>query len=327
MALLAQLKSGLARSSAKLSDGITGIFTQAKLDDTTLEALEELLIEADMGPALAAEFTGSLAKQKFDKAVSAEEVKSFLAGEIAKILQPVALPLNPHPNPLPERERGQREETAPSPFQGEGRDEGVCVIMMVGVNGNGKTTTIGKLAHQFKGQGKKVMLAAGDTFRAAAVEQLQEWGRRADIPVITGAPESDPASVAFRAYEEAKKTGADILLIDTAGRLHNKANLMQELQKMEKVLKKIDESAPHHVVQVLDATTGQNAVSQVAAFKDTAGVTGLIVTKLDGTAKGGIVAALARQFKLPIHYVGTGEGIDDLSPFEPFDFAKNLLNL
>ena len=195
---------------------------------------------------------------------------------------------------------------------------------MVGVNGNGKTTTIGKLAAQFKGQGLKVMMAAADTFRAAAVEQLQVWGERSQIPVVTGESESDPASVAFRAYEQAKAGGYDVLLIDTAGRLQNKANLMAELQKIIKVLKKIDDSAPHHIIQVLDATTGQNALSQVQAFGDVAKVTGLIITKLDGTAKGGIVVALAKQCRIPIHFIGTGEGIDDLSQFEPIDFSNNL---
>jgi fused signal recognition particle receptor len=301
MNFLAKLKTGLSKSSGRLSDGITGIFTKTRLDDEALEALEELLIEADLGASLAAELTNALSSQRFDKEVSGEEVKEFLAGEIAKILAPHAAPLNPDRSLKP------------------------AVIMVVGVNGNGKTTTIGKLAHRFKGQGLSVMLAAADTFRAAAVEQLQVWGTRTAIPVITGAHESDPASVAFRAYEEAKAKGADVLLIDTAGRLQNKTNLMQELQKIYKVLKKIDANAPHYVIQILDATTGQNAISQVQTFKEMASVTGLIVTKLDGTARGGIVVALAKQFGLPIHAIGIGEGIDDLDAFQPTEFSRNLL--
>jgi len=288
---------------SKLTDGIGGIFTKRKLDAETLTALEDLLIEADLGARTAAELTASLSKQSFDKEISPEAVKTFLAAEIAKILQPVAVLLIP--------------DTTRKP----------TVMLVVGVNGSGKTTTIGKLASQLKMQGSQVMLAAADTFRAAAVEQLQEWGRRADIPVVTGAPESDPASVAYKAYEQAKTSQLDILLIDTAGRLHNKANLMSELQKISTVLKKIDASAPHHVIQVLDATIGQNTVTQVQAFKEMVNVTGLIVTKLDGTAKGGVVVALAQQFKLSIHAVGVGEGIDDLHQFEPFDFSRNLVGL
>ncbi len=328
MNFLARLKTGLSKSSSRLSDGITGIFTKARLDDAAIESLEELLIEADMGAKVATELSAALAKEKFDKEVSPEEIRTFLATEIAKILQPYAVPLDPHPNPLPKREREQSGLASPSPSQGEGRGEGVpCVIMMVGVNGNGKTTTIGKLAQQFKAQGLSVMLAAADTFRAAAVEQLQVWGQRVQVPVITGAPESDPASVAFNALEKAKASGVDVLLIDTAGRLQNKENLMAELQKIAKVLKKIDDTAPHHVIQVLDATTGQNAISQVQAFKETAEVTGLIVTKLDGTAKGGVVVALARQFGLPIHAIGVGEAVGDLDAFEAIDFSENLLFL
>jgi fused signal recognition particle receptor len=303
MNIFARLKSGISKSSGKLAEGIAGIFTKAKLDIHSLEALEELLIEADLGAKTAAELTATLADKKFDKEISQQEVRQFLSEEIATILTPVAKPL--------------ALDTAHKP----------SVILMVGVNGNGKTTTIGKLASQFKQQGKKVLLAAADTFRAAAVEQLQVWGTRTNIPVITGAHESDPASVAFRAYEQAKAEGADVLLIDTAGRLHNKANLMAELQKIIKVLQKIDASAPHHVIQVLDATTGQNALSQVQAFGEIAKVTGLVITKLDGTAKGGIVVALARQSQVPIHFIGTGEAIEDLQPFTASGFARNLLDL
>ncbi len=300
---LSRLKVGLSKSSTKIGSGITGIFTKRKLDAQTIEQLEELLIEADIGARLASEMTATLLRERFDKEISPEEVRLFLADEIAKVLQPHAKLLVPS------------------------REHKPTVMMMVGVNGNGKTTTIGKLASRYSAGGASVMLAAADTFRAAAVEQLQEWGRRSGIPVITGEHESDPASVAYKAYAQAKASGTDILLIDTAGRLQNKSNLMDELQKMCKVLKKIDESAPHHVVLVLDATTGQNALSQAQAFKEIVNVTGLIVTKLDGTAKGGVVVALAKQFGLPIHAIGVGEAIEDLDAFDAGDFAKNLVGL
>jgi len=303
MNFLTRLKSGLSKSSGKLTGGISDIFTKRKIDDESVEQLEELLIEADMGASVAAELSAALAKQRFDKNIPPEDVRKFLAEEIAKILSPFAVPLIP--------------DTTRKP----------CVIMMVGVNGNGKTTTIGKLAAQFKAQGLSVMLAAADTFRAAAVEQLQVWGTRNNVPVITGEHESDPASVAYRALEQAKEKNIDVLLIDTAGRLQNKSNLMSELGKTAKVLKKLDESAPHHVIQVLDATTGQNALTQVQAFKEVIGVTGLIVSKLDGTAKGGILVAIVKQSKLPIHAIGVGESIEDLAQFEDIDFARNLLNL
>ncbi len=300
---LQRLRQGLSKSSGKLTGGIAGIFTKRKLDSESLEDLEELLIEADLGANLAAELTAALAKNRFEKDTSPEDVRAFLAGEIEKILAPLARPLAP--------------DAAHKP----------TVIMMVGVNGNGKTTTVGKLASQYKAQGNKVMLAAVDTFRAAAVEQLQVWGERSDIPVVTGPAQSDPAAVAFKALEEARKENADVLLIDTAGRLQNKTNLMGELQKISKVLKKIDPAAPHHTVLVLDATTGQNALSQVQAFKEMVQISGIIITKLDGTAKGGIVVALAKQTGLPIHYIGIGEAIEDISPFEATDFTKNLLDL
>jgi fused signal recognition particle receptor len=301
MNFLFRLKSGLAKTSGKLGGGIGDIFSKRKLDATSIEELEELLIEADMGAAVAAELTAALSKQRFEKDIAPEEVRQFLATEITNILQPFAVPLT-------------IDNHKPT------------VIMVVGVNGNGKTTTVGKLAYQYKASGLTIMLAAADTFRAAAVEQLQEWGKRAGVDVVTGEPQSDPASVAFSAYERAKAQKTDVLLIDTAGRLHNKANLMLELQKISKVLKKIDAAAPHHVVLVLDATTGQNAISQLQAFKEMVQVSGLIVTKLDGTAKGGIIVALARQFKLPIHAIGVGEAIEDLNTFQPADFAENMLN-
>ncbi len=303
MSFLTKLKSGLSKTSGKLGGGITGIFTKRKLDDAALEELEDLLIEADIGAATAAQITGELSAQRFDKEMTDEEVRSFLADQITAILSPYTTPLMLDESQKP------------------------TVVLVIGVNGNGKTTTIGKLAHRYKAEGKRVMLAAADTFRAAAVEQLQVWGQRCDIPVITGPHESDPASVAYQAYEKAKADGVDVLLVDTAGRLHNKSNLMQELQKISNVLKKIDESAPHHVVQVLDATTGQNAVSQVSAFKEMIGVTGMVITKLDGTAKGGIVVALAKQFGLPIHAIGIGEAIEDLDSFEAKSFACNLVDL
>jgi len=302
MSFLARLKSGLSKSSGKIAGGITGIFTKARLEPESLEQLEELLIEADLGAKLAGELCENLRKQKFDKDITPEEIREFLASEIANILKPVSLPLT-------------IDHLPPT------------TILVIGVNGNGKTTTIGKLASKFKREGKKVMVAAGDTFRAAAIEQLQVWGARSDIPVVTGAHESDPASVAYAALDRAQKEQMDVLLIDTAGRLHNKENLMAELVKISKVLKKLDESAPQHVVLVLDATTGQNAIAQMQAFKDMIGVTGLIVSKLDGTAKGGIIVALAKQFGVTIHAVGVGEGIDDLDAFDATEFAKNLVGL
>jgi len=303
MSFLAKLKTSLSKTSGKLGGGIGDIFTKRKLDGDTLESLEELLIEADMGVAMAAQLCEVLSKKRFGKDIEPGEVRQLLAEEIAALLTPLATPLSINPTLKPE------------------------VVVMVGVNGNGKTTTIGKLASQRKAEGKKVMLAAADTFRAAAVEQLKVWGERSGIEVISGEPESDPASVAFRAYEQAKAQGVDVLFIDTAGRLHNKANLMAELQKIIKVLKKIDESAPHQVIQVLDATTGGNALSQARAFIEGVKVSGLIITKLDGTAKGGVVVALGRELKLPIHAIGIGEGIDDLSAFDAHDFARNLLDI
>lgn len=298
-----RLKSGLGKTTSRLSDGIVSIFTQEKLDDAALEQLEELLIAADMGVKTSAKVVAEFSKQRFDKGVSTDAVKTALAVTIGTVLKAVAKPLE--------------VDGVNTPY----------VIVMVGVNGNGKTTTMGKLALQFKGQGKKVMLAAVDTFRAAAVEQLQVWGERAGVPVIKGEPNADPASVAYKALEEAQAQQCDVLMIDTAGRLQNKSNLMQELQKILAVLKKLDASAPHAVVQVLDATTGQNAISQVQAFKEMVQATGLIVTKLDGSARAGVVVALAETFGIPIHAIGVGEGIEDLQPFNADDFAKSLVGL
>jgi len=269
------------------------------LDDDMLESLEELLITADMGVETALKLSARLAEGRFGKRVSTEEIKQALADEIAKVLEPVARPL-----PL----YAKRPQ----------------VVLVVGVNGSGKTTTIGKLASQLKASGKSVVIAAGDTFRAAAVEQLQIWGERAGVPVMTAPQGSDPASLAFDAMTKAEAEGTDILLIDTAGRLQNRADLMEELAKIVRVIRKKDPEAPHNTVLVLDATTGQNALSQVEIFQKIANVSGLVMTKLDGTAKGGILVALADRFALPIHAIGIGEKIDDLAPFDPEDFARAL---
>lgn len=296
-----RLKDGLSKTSSGLNYGIFSIFSKRKLDDESIEELEELLIRADLGAKVASRIVADFAKGKFDKEISPEDVKAGLASRIAAILEPVAVPVDINSKAKPH------------------------VMIVVGVNGNGKTTTIGKMAHLLKEGGWSVMMAAGDTFRAAAVEQLQVWGQRTNCDVVTGAAQADPASVMYQAYEKAQKQGADVLLVDTAGRLHNKNNLMAELQKIFKVLKKLNPEAPHSVLLVLDATTGQNALAQVEAFKEMVDVTGLVVTKLDGTAKGGVVIALAEKFGLPIHAIGVGEGVHDLRNFEATDFARNLL--
>lgn len=270
------------------------------LDDDMLETLEDLLIRADMGVDTAARVTANIAEGRYGKRVSASELRNALSSEVARILEPVAKPLPIYP-------------TRPQ------------VVLVVGVNGSGKTTTIGKLASQFRAAGKKVVIAAGDTFRAAAVEQLQVWGRRADVPVLTAPQGSDPASLAYDAFVKARDEGADLLLIDTAGRLQNRADLMEELAKIVRVIRKVDPKAPHNTLLVLDATTGQNALMQVEIFRKIADVTGLIMTKLDGTARGGVLVALADKFGLPIHAIGVGEQIDDLAPFDPEDFAKALI--
>ncbi|MEX0284223.1 MAG: signal recognition particle-docking protein FtsY [Paracoccaceae bacterium] len=272
------------------------------LDDDMLEQLEELLIAADMGVDTALRITANMAEGRFGKRLSTEEIKRLLASEIARVMEPVARPMPLYPK-TPQ------------------------VVLVVGVNGSGKTTTIGKLASQFRAAGKSVVIAAGDTFRAAAVEQLQVWGDRAGVPVLTAAQGTDPASLAFDALAKAKADGADLLLIDTAGRLQNRADLMEELAKIVRVLRKQDESAPHNTLLVLDATTGQNALNQVDIFRKIADVSGLVMTKLDGTAKGGVLVALADKFGLPIHAIGVGEQIDDLSPFDPEEFAAALTGL
>ena len=272
------------------------------LDDAMLESLEEVLIQADLGPETAVRVTANIAEGRFGKKVSTTELKEALAAEVARIMGPVARPL-----PL----YSQKPQ----------------VVLVVGVNGSGKTTTIGKLASQFKAAGKKVVIAAGDTFRAAAVDQLKVWGDRAGVPVLTAPEGSDPASLAFDALTRARADGADLLMIDTAGRLQNRADLMEELAKIVRVIRKVDPTAPHNTLLVLDATTGQNAVTQVDIFRKIADVSGLVMTKLDGTAKGGVLVALADRFGLPIHAIGVGEQIDDLSPFDPEDFARALVGL
>ncbi len=300
---LSRLKNGLQKTATKLSDGITAIFTKRKLDDETLAELEESLIAADMGPAASAKLVAEFARTRFGKDISDQEVKQALAEQITAVLGPLALPLV--------------IDTTKKPF----------VIMVVGVNGVGKTTTIGKLAQNYRGQGHSVMLAAGDTFRAAAISQLEIWGKRVGAEVFSGQQGGDSASVAFQAYEKAKANGTDILLVDTAGRLHNKNDLMQELAKIARVMKKFDESAPHATLLVLDATTGQNAHMQVEVFQKLVDITGLVVTKLDGSAKGGVLVALAERFKLPIHAIGVGEQAEDLQPFRAEDFARSLLGI
>ncbi len=300
---LGRLRAGLSRSSARITDGITGIFSDRKLDDDTLEELEELLIMADLGPATASRMTAELARTRFGKDVSPDEVRISLGQQILQALAPVARPLVIDPREKP------------------------TVIVMVGVNGTGKTTTIGKLARQWRDQGRKVVLAAGDTFRAAAIEQLQVWGQRADCPVLTRPQGSDAAALAFDAFTLAEAQGTDVLMIDTAGRLQNKATLMAELQKIVRVLGKKHEGAPHHTVLVLDATTGQNAFGQVEAFREITQISGLIVTKLDGSARGGVLVGLAERFKLPVHAIGVGERIEDLRPFDAGQFARSLMGL
>jgi len=332
MSFFNKLKDRLFKSSSKFDEGLDAIIAEAPaettgvapaqpdisaqkpgflaralgrdttarvLDDAMLESLEELLIQSDMGVETALKVAAALAEGRFGKKLGAEEIKSLLAAEVAKILAPVARPMPIYPK------RPQ-------------------VVLVVGVNGSGKTTTIGKLASQFKAAGKTVVIAAADTFRAAAVEQLQVWGQRAGVPVMTAPEGSDPASLAYEAFQRAKADGADLLMIDTAGRLQNRADLMEELAKIVRVLRKIDPDAPHNTLLVLDASTGQNAINQVREFTKIANVSGLVMTKLDGTAKGGVLVALADQTGLPIHAIGVGETIDDLAPFDANEFARAL---
>lgn len=300
---LGRVRSGLTKTSSRLNEGLKNIFVRSKIDKEMLELLEETLLMADLGILNATRICNHLAKEKFDKEVTVEEVKEFLAQEIIHTLLPFEKPLSINITHKPH------------------------VILMCGVNGTGKTTTIGKLAYHYQKQGLKVMVAACDTFRAAAVDQLEVWAKRADVPIIRGKLEADPASVAFEALEQAKEQQVDILFIDTAGRLHNKKNLMEQLAKVIRVIQKADHTAPHDCVIVLDATTGQNAQLQVKTFKEITPLSGLIITKLDGTAKGGIVVSLVQDFSLPVHAIGVGEGIEDLQPFNAKIFAYSLLGL
>jgi fused signal recognition particle receptor len=297
-----RLKEGLTKSSSKLTEGLAAILVKRKLDDETLEEIEELLIAADLGPATAARLAADLGRSRFGKEVTDAEVRGFLAERIATLLTPVAVPLDP---------------SGAKPF----------VVLVVGVNGVGKTTTIGKLAERFRGEGRRVMMAAGDTFRAAAVAQLAIWGERTGAPVVQKGEGADPAALAFEALERARREAIDVLLIDTAGRLHNKTGLMEELAKIIRVLRKLDPAAPHSILLVLDATTGQNAVAQVETFLSLVQVNGLVVTKLDGSAKGGILIALAEKFKLPVHAIGVGETAQDLQAFDPMEFARSLMGI
>lgn len=295
-----RLRAGLARTSSQLTGQIASLFTKRKLDDATLQDLEDLLIQADLGVETALRITDTLASERYGKDVTGEDVGRIMAGEITKVLEPVAKPLELDLSHKPH------------------------VILVVGVNGTGKTTTIGKLAAKLSGAGLKVMMAAGDTFRAAAIEQLHIWADRTKSEIVSSKLGADAAGLAYEAYEQAKAKGSDVLIIDTAGRLQNKAELMAELEKIVRVLGKLDPDAPHTVLQTLDATTGQNAMNQVEIFRNVAGVSGLIMTKLDGTARGGILVAIAAKHKLPVYFIGVGEGIDDLEPFEAKDFAQAI---
>ena len=300
---LDRLRAGLGRSSARLVDGIAQVVTKRRLDTETLERLEEVLIAADLGVAVAAKLTAKLAGGRFDFEVTDQEVRRALADDIAAILGPVAIPLVPDPAHRPH------------------------VVLVVGVNGSGKTTTIGKFANYFRAQGHSAMLVAGDTFRAAAAEQLMIWGERTGCEVIARETGADAAGLAFDALQRARAEGTELLFIDTAGRLQNRADLMGELQKIIRVLRKIDPAAPHSCLLVLDATVGQNAHSQVETFAEMTDVTGLVVTKLDGSARGGVLVALAERFALPVHAIGVGEEAEDLRPFEADVFARNLMGV
>ena len=298
-----RLRQGLTKTSSRLTEGITGVFIKRKLDDETLEELEDLLIQADLGLNVASRVTEALRQSRYNSDISSEEVRDILAQEVEKVLAPVAEPL--------EIDMGRKPH----------------VVLVVGVNGTGKTTTIGKYANQFARQGHRVMLAAGDTFRAAAIEQLKIWGERTGSEVVASEPGADAAGLAFDAFQRAKAEGYDVLIIDTAGRLQNKSALMAELEKVIRVIRKLDRAAPHSVILTLDATTGQNALSQVEIFDKTAGVTGLVMTKLDGTARGGILVAIASKYGIPVHAVGVGEGVEDLQSFDARDFARAIAGI
>ena len=297
-----RLSGGLRRTSASIGGAVADLVVKRKLDQAMLDDIEEVLIRADLGVDSAANIAAAVGEGRYDKSISPEEVKAVVAAEVEKVLAPVAKPL---------------VIGAEKPF----------VVLVVGVNGSGKTTTIGKLAARLRDEGRSVMLAAGDTFRAAAIDQLSVWGGRSGAPVIARAPGADAAGLAFDALTEARGEAIDVLLIDTAGRLQNKAVLMEELEKIVRVMKKVDPTAPHAVLLVLDATVGQNALSQVEVFRDIAGVTGLVMTKLDGTARGGILVAVAAKFGLPVHFIGVGEGIEDLAPFSAKDFARAIAGM
>ncbi|MCE4226389.1 signal recognition particle-docking protein FtsY [Methylobacterium sp. C25] len=298
-----RLTFGMKRTSSALSERVTGLFTKRKLDADTLEELEDALIQADFGVETAMRISEAVGKGRYEKGISPDEVRAILASEVETALTPVAKPLV--------------VDAAKKPY----------VILMVGVNGAGKTTTIGKLSLKLKAEGHSVMLAAGDTFRAAAIEQLRVWGERTGTPVISREQGADAAGLAFDALKEAKANGTDVLLIDTAGRLQNKAGLMAELEKIVRVIRKHDPEAPHAALLVLDATVGQNALSQVELFSQAAPISGLVMTKLDGTARGGILVALAAKFGLPVHFIGVGEGVEDLEPFAARDFARAIAGL
>ncbi|GLK77333.1 hypothetical protein GCM10008171_25870 [Methylopila jiangsuensis] len=298
-----RLRAGLAKTSNQLTRGITELFTKEKLDGATLDELEDLLIQADLGVGVAERITAAVGRARHERALDGAGVRAIVAQEVAKTLAPVAAPLDPPESARP------------------------AVILVVGVNGSGKTTTIGKLAETYRTAGMSIVLAAGDTFRAAAVEQLGVWAERTGATFVSKETGADAAALAYEAFVKAREQDADLLIVDTAGRLQNKAGLMAELEKIVRVLKKFDPDAPHACMLVLDATTGQNALSQVEAFQRTAGVTGLVVTKLDGTARGGILVAVAEKYGLPVHFIGVGEGVDDLEPFDADDFARALVGL
>ncbi len=293
---------GLKRTSSSIGGTVSDLVAKRRLDQTMLDEIEDLLIRVDLGVETAARIAAAVGEGRYDKSITTDEVKAVVAAEVEKVLTPVAKPL---------------AIKEPKPF----------VALVIGVNGSGKTTTIGKIAAKLRAEGRSVMLAAGDTFRAAAIDQLNIWGGRSGASVIARAPGADAAGVAFDALTEARGEEVDVLLVDTAGRLQNKAVLLDELQKIVRVMKKVDASAPHAVLLVLDATIGQNALSQVEVFRDIAGVTGLVMTKLDGTARGGILVAIAAKYGLPVHFIGVGEGIDDLAPFSAKDFARALAGM
>jgi len=297
-----RLSGGLKRTSASIGGAVADLVVKRKLDQEMLDEIEEVLIRADLGLDTAARIAAAVGEGRYDKSITAEEVKAVVAAEVEKVLAPVAKPLNVD---------GEK------PF----------VVLVVGVNGSGKTTTIGKLAAKLHAEGRSVMLAAGDTFRAAAIDQLNIWGGRSGATVIARAPGADAAGLAFDALTQARVEEVDVLLVDTAGRLQNKAVLMDELEKIVRVMKKVDPAVPHAVLLVLDATVGQNALSHVEVFRNIAGVTGLVMTKLDGTARGGILVAIAARYGLPVHFIGVGEQVDDLEPFAADDFARALAGL